>query len=143
MRRFLRPVEHGVEIDCEYAAPFLFARFDGAHRLLRDAGIVDQDGDGAEGFFGGVEGARHGGTVGDVGFDRDGFAAFAFDLVFQRFESIRPPRHQRHRSAVVGQRMSELRAEPAGGAGHQRHAAGEIEHRGGFHVAPLTPPGCA
>ena len=109
-------------------------------RRLRDAGIVDQDGDGAEGLLGGVEGARHGGAVGDVGLDGDGLAAFAFDLVLERLEPVGAPRHQRDRGAVVGERLGELHAQPAGRAGHQRHAALQVEHLGGFHAAPYTQP---
>ena len=132
-------VKHRVEIDAEHLAPFLRRYLDGAPRRLRDAGIVDQNGDGAEGLLGGVEGARHGGAVGDVGFDGDGLAAFAFDLGFERRKPVGPPRHQRDRCAVIGQRLGELDAEPAGGAGYQRHAAFQAEHLGGFHAETLIP----
>ena len=132
-RGLLRPEEHRVEIGREHAAPFLRRHLGGA-AAVRDAGIVDQDGDGAESLFGGVEGARHGGAVGDVGFDRDGLAACCLDLFFERLQPVGAPRHQRDRGAIVGQRLGELRAEPARGAGHQRHAAFQVEHVGGFHV---------
>ena len=46
-RGLLRPEEHRVEIGAEDAPPFLLGQLDGAGRV-RDAGIVDQDGDGAE-----------------------------------------------------------------------------------------------
>ena len=42
---------------------------------MRHAGIVDQDGDGAERLLGGVEGADHGVAVEHVGGDRDRAAA--------------------------------------------------------------------
>ena len=123
----LRPVEHGVEIGREHAAPFLRRDVGRAHGALRDAGIVDQQGDGAEGLFGLVEGAHHGGAVGDVGFDGDRAAALPFDRGFQVLQPLDPPRHQRHRRAIVGERPRELSAEPAGRAGDQRDAAGEVE----------------
>ncbi len=104
---------------------------------MRDAGIVDQDGDGAEGFLGGIVCARHGGAVGDVGLDGDGLAALVLDFIFQRFKPLDPPRHQRDRGAVVRQRAGELHAQPAGGAGDQRNAALQVEHVGGFHGSTL------
>ena len=66
-------------------------------------------------------------------------AAFAFDLGLQRLQAVGPPRHQRDGGAVVGERLGELDAEAAGGAGHQRHAPLQIEHLGGFHASLYTP----
>ena len=88
-RGFLRPEENGVEIGAEHLAPFLGRHFDGA-AAMRDAGIVDQDGDGAEGFFGGIVCARHGGAVGDVGLDGDGLAAMtrAYDAAEKAFGTV-------------------------------------------------------
>ena len=104
---------------------------------MRDAGIVDENRHGAEGFLRGIKGARHRRAVGDIGLDSDRFAALAFDLVFERLEAVGPPRHQRDGGAVVGQRFGELRAEPAGRAGHQRHAAFQAEHIRGLHAVTL------
>ena len=104
---------------------------------MRNSGIVDKDRDGAESFLCGVKGVCHGRAVGDVGLDRDRLAALAFNLVFQRLEPVRPPRYQRDRGAIVGQRPGKLHAEPARCAGHQRHAAFQAEHIGGFHAGAL------
>ncbi len=82
----------------------------------------------------------HCGAVGDVGFDGNRLAAFGLDVFFERLQAIRPARHQRDRGAVIGQRLGELRAQAAGGAGHQRHAAFQIEHIGGFHSQALYTP---
>ncbi len=135
-RGFLRPEENGVEIGAEHLAPFLGRHFDGT-AAMGDAGIVDQDGDGAEGFFGGIEGARHGGAVGDVGCDGNGLAAVLFDFIFQRLKPLDAARHQRDGGAVVGQRARKLHAKAAGGAGDQRDAALQIEHGGGLHGSNL------
>ena len=104
---------------------------------MRNAGIVDEDRHGAESFLRGIEGARHGRAVGDVGLDRDRLPALSFDLVFQRFEAVCPPRYQRNSRAVVGKRLGKLRAEAARSAGHQRHAAFQAEHLGGLHAVTL------
>ena len=101
---------------------------------MRDAGIVDEDRHRAEGLLRGVEGACHGRAVSDVGFDRNRLAALSFDLVLERLEPVRPPRHQRNRRAIIGKRLRELHAEAARRAGHQRHAAFQAEHLGGFHA---------
>ena len=42
----------------------------------------------------------------DVGLDGDRLPALAFDLGLQRLERVSPPRHQRDRSAIVGQRLA-------------------------------------
>ena len=136
-RGLLRVAEHRVEIDAEHLAPFLRRHLDRAHGRLRDAGIVDEDGDSAEGLLGGVEGAAHRGAVGDVGLDRHRLAAFAFDLVLERFEPVGAARHQRDGGAVVGERAGKLHAEPAGRAGDQRDAAFEVEQVPGFHDVTL------
>ena len=65
----------------------------------------------------------------------------AFDFVLERLEPVGPPRHQRDRGAVIGQRPGELHAEPAGRAGHQRHAAFQAEHLGGFHAEAVIHGG--
>ena len=142
-RGLLRIVEHCVEIDAEHFAPFFFRHLDGAAGRLRDTGIVDQDGDGAERLFGGIEGSDHGGAVGNVGFDGNGAAAGGLDRLLQVEQPVGPPRHQGDGGAVIGQRLGELRAQAAGGAGHQRHAAIEIKEVGGFHAAPLYTPDAA
>src|SRR5256885_505619 len=66
---------------------------------MRHAGIVDQDGDGAEGFLRCVERAGHGGTIEHVGFDRDGAAASSLDARLRRRQPISAARHQRDRGA--------------------------------------------
>ncbi len=149
-RALLRPVEQSVEIDREHAAPFLRRHLDGAAGRHGDAGVVDQDGDGAEGLFGLVEGARHGGAVGDVGLDGQSFAALGFDVFFERGKALGAAGDQRDGGAVVGERKRELHAQAAGGAGHQRDAALEIEHVCCFHgplytheAAPYGIAGCA
>ena len=108
---------------------------------MRDAGIVDEDRDGAKGLLRRIEGARHGGAVGNVGFDRDRLPALLFDLVLEGLEPVRPPRHERERGAILRQRPGELHAETAGRAGHQRHAAFQAEHLGGFHAEAVIHGG--
>ena len=131
-RGFLRPEEHGVEIGRQHAAPFLFGKVDRAARM-RDARIVDEDGDRAESFFGGVERSHHRGAVKHIGLDRDGAAAGLFDARLDRRETIGAPRDQNHRCAVLGQTLGETHAKAARRAGHQRHLPGEIEDLCGCH----------
>ena len=137
MRRaaFLRPEEHRVEIGADYAAPLLFGYFDRAVGV-RDAGVVDQNGDGAERLLGLVEGARHGLAVEHIGLDRDGPAAGGFDARLDGGEPIGAARHQRDRGAILGQHFGETHAQPARRAGDQRDAAGEIEQVGRAHRPP-------
>ena len=79
---------------------------------MRDAGIVDQDGDGAECLLGRVEGARHGGAVEHVGLDRHRLAAVASILFLQILQPVGAPRHQRDRGAVLGQHARKARPSP-------------------------------
>ncbi len=57
-RGLLRPEEHRVEIGADHVAPFVFGEVDGAGGM-GDAGVVDQDGHGAERLLGLIEGAVH------------------------------------------------------------------------------------
>jgi hypothetical protein len=136
VRRFLRAEEHRVEIGGKHLAPFLRRHVDGTAGL-GDAGIVDQDGDGAEGLLGGVEGARHGGAVGHIGLDRNGAAARRLDRRLQFGKPFRSPRHQCDRRAVIRQRPGEVTPESARRTGHHRHAAFQAEHISSFHSTPF------
>ena len=98
---------------------------------VRHAGVVDQDGDGAERLLGFIEGAHHGLAVEHVGADRHCAAAGRFDPRLDGREPVGAARHQRHRRAVLGQHLGEAHAEPARRAGDQRDTAGEIEQFGG------------
>ena len=138
LRRFLRIVEHRVEVGADHAAPFLFADIGGAGRM-RDPCVVDQDGDGAERLLDLVECARHRGTVEHVALDGDGLAAGLLDLPLQILEPVGAPRHQRDRCAVRRQHLGEARAEPARCAGDHGDAALEIEDFGGFHGLSFSP----
>ena len=104
---------------------------------MRYAGIVDEDRHGAERLFRGIESARHRRLVRDVRLDGERFPALSFDLVFQRLEAVRPPRHQHNNCAVIGKRLRKLHAKAARRAGHQRHAALQAEYLGGLHSVTL------
>ena len=80
---------------------------------MRNAGIVDEDRDGAEGLLRGVERTRHGDVVGHIRFDGKCLAALSFDVVFERLKPIGPPRHQRDSSAIVCQCLGKLGAKAA------------------------------
>ena len=125
-RRFLGAIEHRVEIGRENAPPFLFRHVDGAAGMGH-AGIVDQDGDGAEILLGSIEGRRHRRAVAHVGLDRKRAAAGFFDARFEVRKPIGAARHQHHRGAVLGQAFGKAHAEAAGGAGHQCDFAVQIE----------------
>src|SRR5262249_2355162 len=125
-RRLLRPEEHRIEIGADDAPPLRFRKLQRAARM-RDAGIVDQDGDGAERLLGFVECAHHRLAIEDVGPDRDGAAAHLFDARLHRREPIGATRHQRHRRAFACQHLGKAHAEPARRAGHERDPAFEIE----------------
>ena len=138
-RRLLRPEEHRVEIGREHAAPFFLRRVDRAAGW-RDAGIVDQDGDGAEGLLG----ARR---------RRAAWPRGRAHRPRRRPHVRRPPRsspagrravraarHQRDRRAVRRQHLGEARAEPARCAGHERDFAGQIEQHRQRFMACLSSP---
>ncbi len=72
---------------------------------MRDAGIVDQDGDGTEGLLGFVERADHGMAIGHVGGNRDGAAARRLDASLECREPIGATRDQRHRRALACQHL--------------------------------------
>ena len=104
-----------------------------------DAGIVDQEIDGAEAGLGGVEGRGNGVGIGHVEGDGGGARAEACGL---RREALPAPGGQHDPGAGGVQDAGEVQAEAAGGAGHQRGAAGEIEGvRGRRHRA--QPSGVA
>src|SRR5262252_173484 len=124
--RLLRPEEHRVEIGADDAPPLRFRKLQRASRM-RDAGIVDQDGDGAERLLGFVECARHRGAIEDVGPDRYGTPARLFDARLHRREPIGATRHQHHRRTFARQHLGEAHAEPARRAGYERDPAFEIE----------------
>ena len=108
---------------------------------MRDARIVDQDGDGAERLLRFVEGAHHRVAVEHVGLDRQRAAAGGLDARLHVGEPVGAARHQRDRGAVLGQHLGEAHAEPARRAGDQRDAAGEIEQIGcGAHRSPMSKP---
>ena len=132
-RRLLRPEEHGIEIGADHPPPFLLRQLDRAVGM-RDAGIVDQDGDGAERLLGRIEGARHGVAVEHVGARSRRAAAGGCDARLDRREPIGAARHQRDRGTVLGQHLGEPHAEPARRAGDQRDPAGEIEKLGCAHA---------
>ena len=125
-RRLLRPEEHRVEIGGDHALPFLSRKLDGAIGM-RDAGIVDQHGHGAERLLGGIERGAHRLAVAHVGLDRDRTAARLLDPLLQRREPVGAPRHQGDRRAVLREHFGEAHAEPARCSGYQRHLAGKVE----------------
>src|SRR6516162_6296966 len=102
-------------------------------RGVRDAGIVDEDRHRAEGLLGGVEGAGRGMPVAYIGGYGDCLSTGFGDLRLQRGEPLGAPRHQHDRRAVVRQHLGEVRAKPAGRAGHQRDLAVKIEKLCGGH----------
>jgi hypothetical protein len=99
-----------------------------------DARVVDQDVDGAHLGLG----MRHRGGdavgVGDVERHHMGVAALGLDLGAQRLQPLHAARGQHHAGAGLGQRARELRAQAAGGAGDQRHAAGRGRCRNPWSV---------
>ena len=94
---------------------------------MRHAGIVDQDGDGAEGRLGLVERARHRVAVEHVGGDRDRTAARLLDARLHRRELLLAAGDQRDRRAFARQHLGEAHAKPARRAGDQRDAPLEVE----------------
>jgi hypothetical protein len=125
----IAPPEHRVEIGREDAPPFLFRHVDGAAGVGHP-GIVDQDGDGAEFLLGGIESRRHRRAVAHVGLDGKRAATGFFNPRFEAREPVGAARHQHHRGAVLGQAFGKTHAEPAGGTGHQRDLAVQIEYLG-------------
>ena len=135
-RRFLRPEEHRIQIGAEDAPPLFRRQIDGAVRM-RHAGIVDQDGDGAEGPLGIVECPHHRVTIEHVGRDRNGTAARLLDARLHRREFLRAARNQRDRRAFARQHLGEAHAESARRTSDQCDAPLEVEQfcRCG-HAAP-------
>ena len=123
---FLRPIEHGVEIGRQHAPPFFLGQIDGAAGR-HHAGIVDQDGHGAEALLGGIERGLHRGAIAHIGLDRDGAAAGFLDPRLHIGEAIGAARHQHDRGAVLGKTFGKAHAKPARRAGDQRDLAVEIE----------------
>ena len=92
-----------------------------------DAGVVDQDVDGAH-FGLGVGHRRFDAVVVvDVQTHDMGVAAFGLQLGAQRLQLLYPTRRQYHAGPCARQRAGELCAQAAGGAGDKGHAAGEID----------------
>ena len=133
-RGFLRPEKHRVEIGRQHAPPFFRRHLDRALEL-RHAGIVDEDSDGAEGLLRLVEGA-------DIVFAIKTSASMRDDLGGLIPVRPWPSRSARRATSATAAPLSastsgELLAEPARRAGHQRDAAGQVEHLGGFSSASL------
>ena len=101
---------------------------------MRDAGVVDQDGDGAERLLGRVEGAVHGGAVEHVGLDGDGLAAGLLDLLLGRLQLVGAARHQRDRCAVRGEHLGEAQRQARRTRRSPARRGPEIEQFGGFHA---------
>ena len=80
---------------------------------MRHAGIVDQDGDGAESLLRGVESGCHRGAVAHIGLDRKRAAAGFFNARFEVREPVGAARHQHHHRAVLGEALGKAHAEPA------------------------------
>ena len=98
-----------------------------------DAGVVDEDVDHAHLGLGVGDGGLDAVGVGDVELDDVRVAAGRLDLGAQRLQALDAARGQHDARAGVGQRACELRAQPAGGAGDEGHAAGQVDlHAHGF-----------
>jgi hypothetical protein len=106
---------------------------------MRHAGIVDQDGDSAEGLLRRVEGARHGAAVEHVGRHCKRAPARLLDARLDRGEPVAAARHQDDRGAGTGEHLGETHAEPARGAGDQRDAACEVEQFRSIHACSRLP----
>ena len=97
------------------------------------ARVVDQDVDGAHLGFGVRHGGLDGVVVGHVQLHHMGVAALAFNLRAQRLELFQAAAGQHHTRTGLGQGARKLRPQTAGGAGHQGHAARQVDavcHRG-------------
>ncbi len=90
---------------------------------MGDAGIVDEDGDGAERGFRRIERAPHRSAIEHVGFDRQRPAAGRRDLILERDDPVLAPRDQRDRRAVRRQHLGKAQPEPARGAGDEADPA--------------------
>ena len=101
---------------------------------MRDAGIVDQDGDGAERLLGGVEGALHRRAIEHVGLDGDRPCRRPSILVFSALRRSARRATSATAAPFAASTSAKRSAEPARRAGDQRDAAVEIEHFGGFHA---------
>jgi hypothetical protein len=109
--------EDRIEVCAKDTPPLRFRHIDGAIGV-RNPGIVDQDGDGAELRLGGVEGALDRVAVEDVGLDGDNAAARRLDPGRNPGEPIPASRHQSDGSAIGRQKLGETRPEAARRAGH-------------------------
>jgi hypothetical protein len=101
---------------------------------MGDAGIVDEDGDGAEGPFHRIVGAVDRGAVENIGGDRDSAATRSFD---PRLHVGKPPlasRHEPDSGAVCRQHLGKPQAEPARRAGHERDPAAKVEQSRCLHA---------
>ena len=100
---------------------------DAALQVAGDAGIVDEQRDGAEDLLGGVEGGGDARGVRDVERDGVGLAALSSDLGDQGVEAVRRRAASTTRRAMRGEDLGEAPAESRRGAGDQRHLAGQVE----------------
>ena len=132
-RAFLGPEEHRIEIGGEHAPPLRLRQVERAGRVT-DAGIVDQDGDGAERRLGGVEGAPHRRVVEHVGRDRHGPAAGRLDLRLQGGETLLAAGDEGDRRAVRRQHLGKAQPQPARRAGNEADPAAQIEQFGCLHT---------
>ena len=107
-----------------------------------DAGVVDQDIDAAEFAFGALDHGGDRGLVGDVGDDRDGFAAALLQLRDRGIRLRRVAPDDGDRSTGLRQPARHAQADAAIAAGDDGNAAGEIEGGGCHGRCPfLVMPG--
>ena len=116
-----------VEIDRHDAAPLIRAELDAALQAAGYAGIVDDQRDGAEGRFGGIEGRGNARPIGDVELDAVAAAAGGSDLAAERFQAVAPAGGHHDGRAMGGKNLGKAPPEARGGTGDQRHFAGQVE----------------
>ena len=94
-------------------------------RIREAYGTIEEDDileiESAEAAPGGGYGSLGGRTIADVGGDRQG-ARLAAERVYERVQPLGPPRHQCDPHAARGEIASQLLADAARSAGHQRDA---------------------
>jgi hypothetical protein len=94
---------------------------------MGDAGIVDENRDGAEGAFHRIIGAVDRGPVENVGRDRNGAATGRLDPRLHVGKPLLAPRDEPDGGAVCSQHFGKAHAEAARCAGHERHPAAKVE----------------
>ena len=117
----------------QHAPPFGIGHFDRPGEMC-NAGVVDEDGDGAECRLHGIEAAADRVDVGDIGSDGERASARRLDPRPHRREPLLTARQHCDRGPVRGEHLGKARPQPGGGAGDERHPAGEVEQ--------LCPPSC-